>query len=193
MRFLSHRPAKPHWKTHWFLNYYKEKPYISLAYRSSGYLFEKQIPALAFLQSKNISTLQSNRISKFFIFSSFHISGAPVSGTLGRIKDSPQDITVRSCSHSFPSPSINRSITSFSGLIVGVGDGDGDGVTEGVGVEDGIGVTEGVGVSVSAGVPSDVEVTVGVGDSSDAITSPNQKLPAKYFLHQLCMNLLPLN
>ena len=59
----------------------------------------------------------------FSFFSSFHISGAPVSGTLGRIKDSPQDITVRSCSHSFPSPSINRSITSFSGLItVGVGD-----------------------------------------------------------------------
>ena len=70
--------------------------------------------------------------------------------------------------------------------------GDGDGVTEGVGVEDGIGVTEGVGVSVSAGVPSGVEVTVGVGDSSDAVT-PNQKLPAKYFLYQLCTNLLPLN
>ena len=117
----------------------------------------------------------------FSFFSSFHISGAPVSGTLGRIKDSPQDITVRSCSHSFPSPSINRSITSFSGLIVGVGDGDGDGVTEGVGVEDGIGVTEGVGVSVSAGVPSGVEVTVGVGDSSDAITFSESEAAGKVF------------
>ena len=115
----------------------------------------------------------------FSFFSSFHISGAPVSGTLGRIKDSPQDITVRSCSHSFPSPSINRSITSFSGLIVGVG--DGDGVTEGVGVEDGIGVTEGVGVSVSAGVPSGVEVTVGVGDSSDAITFSESEAAGKVF------------
>ena len=115
----------------------------------------------------------------FSFFSSFHISGAPVSGTLGRIKDSPQDITVRSCSHSFPSPSINRSITSFSGLIVGVG--DGDGVTEGVGVEDGIGVTEGAGVSVSAGVPSGVEVTVGVGDSSDAITFSESEAAGKVF------------
>ena len=115
----------------------------------------------------------------FSFFSSFHISGAPVSGTLGRIKDSPQDITVRSCSHSFPSPSINRSITSFSGLIVGVG--DGDGVTEGVGVEDGIGVTEGVGVSVNAGVPSGVEVTVGVGDSSDAITFSDSEAAGKVF------------
>ena len=115
----------------------------------------------------------------FSFFSSFHISGAPVSGTLGRIKDSPQDITVRSCSHSFPSPSINRSITSFSGLIVGVG--DGDGVTEGVGVEDGIGVTEGVGVSVSAGVPSGVEVTVGVGDSSDAVTFSESEAAGKVF------------
>ena len=115
----------------------------------------------------------------FSFFSSFHISGAPVSGTLGRIKDSPQDITVRSCSHSFPSPSINRSITSFSGLIVGVG--DGDGVTEGVGVEDGIGVTEGVGVSVSAGVPSGVEGTVGVGDSSDAITFSESEAAGKVF------------
>ena len=115
----------------------------------------------------------------FSFFSSFHISGAPVSGTLGRIKDSPQDITVRNCSHSFPSPSINRSITSFSGLIVGVG--DGDGVTEGVGVEDGIGVTEGVGVSVSAGVPSGVEVTVGVGDSSDAITFSESEAAGKVF------------
>ena len=100
---------------------------------------------------------------------------------MGRIKDSPQDITVRSCSHSFPSPSINRSITSFSGLIVGVGDGDGDGVTEGVGVEDGIGVTEGVGVSVSAGVPSGVEVTVGVGDNSDAITFSESEAAGKVF------------
>ena len=115
----------------------------------------------------------------FSFFSSFHISGASVSGTLGRIKDSPQDITVRSCSHSFPSPSINRSITSFSGLIVGVG--DGDGVTEGVGVEDGIGVTEGVGVSVNAGVPSGVEVTVGVGDSSDAITFSESEAAGKVF------------
>ena len=115
----------------------------------------------------------------FSFFSSFHISGAPVSGTLGRIKDSPQDITVRSCSHSFPSPSINRSITSFSGLIVGVG--DGDGVTEGVGVEDGIGVTEGAGVSVSAGVPSGVEVTVGVGGSSDAITFSESEAAGKVF------------
>jgi len=115
----------------------------------------------------------------FSFFSSFHISGAPVSGTLGRIKDSPQDITVRSCSHSFPSPSINRSITSFSGLIVGVG--DGDGVTEGVGVEDGIGVTEGVGVSVNAGVPSGVEGTVGVGDSSDAITFSESEAAGKVF------------
>ena len=115
----------------------------------------------------------------FSFFSSFHISGAPVSGTLGRIKDSPQDITVRSCSHSFPSPSINRSITSFSGLIVGVG--DGDGVTEGVGVEDGIGVTEGVGVEDGIGVPSGVEVTVGVGDSSDAITFSESEAAGKVF------------
>ena len=115
----------------------------------------------------------------FSFFSSFHISGAPVSGTLGRIKDSPQDITVRSCSHSFPSPSINRSITSFSGLIVGVG--DGDGVTEGVGVEDGIGVTEGVGVEDGIGVPSGVEVTVGVGDSSDAITFSESEATGKVF------------
>ena len=67
--------------------------------------------------------------------------------------------------------------------------GDGDGVTEGVGVEDGIGVTEGVGVEDGIGVPSGVEVTVG----PMPLLSPNQKLPAKYFLYQLCTNLLPLN
>ena len=127
------------------------------------------------------SLVADNRLasSEDIIWSSFHISGASVSGTLGRIKDSPQDITVRSCSHSFPSPSINRSITSFSGLIVGVG--DGDGVTEGVGVEDGIGVTEGVGVEDGIGVPSGVEVTVGVGDSSDAITFSESEAAGKVF------------
>ncbi len=154
--------------------------------------FEKQIPALAFLQSKNISTLQSDRISKFFIFFQFapylvHLYPVHWEG----IKDSPQDVTIfRSCSHSFPSPSINRSITSFSGLIVGVG--DGDGVTEGVGVEDGIGVTEGVGVSVGVVFLQCRRPAAGVvWSSSDAITFSNQKLPAKYFLYQLCTNLLP--
>ena len=99
----------------------------------------------------------------FSSFSSFHRSGACESGTFGRIRDSFHFSTVLSCSHSFPSPSIKRSITSFSGLIVGVG--AGVGVTDKAGVTDGIGVSLGNGVTV--GVSSAEGVTVGVTVPSD--------------------------